>query len=178
MLQLIVEHRGLPAENQLGTVRRVQGAKEQALLNVAINKEYKNSLETMWIDVKKAYDSVDHEYLIKCVERLNLPQWIGCFLKNTIERWKIEVRSGSEIILEKRIRRGIIQGDRLSPLLLSYAWIYLSRKEAEYQIPKSRSQHRQPIFLNKPPLVYRRLETPCREGRNTRGDERRDKNVF
>ncbi|TBU07119.1 hypothetical protein CWI39_0368p0010, partial [Hamiltosporidium magnivora] len=31
-------------------------AKEQALLNVAINKEYGNNLKATWIDVKKAYD--------------------------------------------------------------------------------------------------------------------------
>jgi len=43
-MQLEVERRGLLAENQLGTVRRVQGAKEQALLNIAINKEYGNNI--------------------------------------------------------------------------------------------------------------------------------------
>jgi hypothetical protein len=37
--QAIVENRDLLAENQLGTVRMVQGAKEQALLNLDINKD-------------------------------------------------------------------------------------------------------------------------------------------
>lgn len=31
----------------------VQGEKEQALLNIAINKEYGNKLKNAWIDVKK-----------------------------------------------------------------------------------------------------------------------------
>ncbi|KAK1349310.1 hypothetical protein LUQ84_001489 [Hamiltosporidium tvaerminnensis] len=39
VVQLEVERRGLLAENQLGAVRGVQGAKEQALLNIAFNKE-------------------------------------------------------------------------------------------------------------------------------------------
>jgi len=60
VMQSIVENRELLAENQLGTVRMVQGAKEQALLDLAINKEYGNKLKTAWIDVKKAFDSVDH----------------------------------------------------------------------------------------------------------------------
>jgi hypothetical protein len=34
----------------------VQGAKEQALLNLAINKDHSNRLKTAWIDVKKALD--------------------------------------------------------------------------------------------------------------------------
>ena len=55
VMTLEVESRGLLSENQLGTVRRVQGAKEQALLNIAINKEHGNELKTMWIDVKKAF---------------------------------------------------------------------------------------------------------------------------
>ncbi|WUR05216.1 uncharacterized protein VNE69_12201 [Vairimorpha necatrix] len=74
VMQLIVESRGLLAENQLGTVRQVQGAKEQAMVNIAVNKEHGNKLKTMWIDVKKAYDSVDHSYLLTCISKLNLPQ--------------------------------------------------------------------------------------------------------
>jgi hypothetical protein len=54
--QAIVGNRDLLAEKQLGTLRMVQGAKEQALLNLAINKEYSNILKTAWIDVKKPLD--------------------------------------------------------------------------------------------------------------------------
>jgi hypothetical protein len=54
--QAIVENRDLLAENQLGTLRMVQGAKEQALLNLAINKEYSNRLKTPWIYLKKPLD--------------------------------------------------------------------------------------------------------------------------
>ena len=54
----------------------VQGAKEQALLNLAINKEHLNALKTTWVDVIKVFDSVFHIYLIKCNERLGLPYGI------------------------------------------------------------------------------------------------------
>ena len=33
VMQLVVEKRGLISENQLGTIRMIQGAKEQAMLN-------------------------------------------------------------------------------------------------------------------------------------------------
>ena len=72
-MQTIVENRDLLADNQLGTVRMTQGAKDQALLNLAINKHYSNRLKTAWIDVKKAFDSVDHNYLIKCQENHSFP---------------------------------------------------------------------------------------------------------
>lgn len=134
VMQEIVENRELLSENQLGTVRMVQGAKEQALLNLAVNKEYGNELKTAWIDVKKAFDSVDHTYLIKCLERINFPPWIVTFLKDIISRWKLDIRSGSERILEKQVKRGILQGDSLSPLLFVLCMDPLSRKlNAKYQ---------------------------------------------
>ena len=128
VMQAIVENRDLLAENQLGTVRMVQGAKEQALLNLAINKEYGNRLKTAWIDVKKAFDSVDHIYLIKCLEKYSFPPWILEFLKSIISKWKLSIRSGSEEILEKSVERGILQGDSLSPLLFVLCIDPLSRQ--------------------------------------------------
>ena len=128
VMQAIVENRELLAENQLGTVRMVQGAKEQALLNIAINKFYSHSLKTVWIDVKKAFDSVDHVYLIKCLEKYNFPPWILNFLKDIISKWKLSIRAGKDEILEKSVERGILQGDSLSPLLFVLCIDPLSRQ--------------------------------------------------
>ncbi|TBU20063.1 reverse transcriptase, partial [Hamiltosporidium tvaerminnensis] len=116
------------AENQLGSVRGVQGAKEQALLNIALNKEYGNNLKATWIDVKKAYDSIDHAYLTQCIENLNLPDWILKFIKVIISKWKIDISVGPEKIMSKKIERGILQGDSLSPLLFVLCMDPLSRK--------------------------------------------------
>lgn len=128
VMQLAVERRGLLTENQLGTVRRVQGAKEQAMLNIALNKEHGNNLKAAWIDVKKAFDSVDHVYLIKCIEKLNLPSWTLKFLEGIISRWELEIRAGPEVIMNKKVERGILQGDSLSPLLFVLCMDPLSRK--------------------------------------------------
>ena len=98
------------------------------MINIALNKENKNSLKTAWIDVKKAFDSVDHSYLIDCIENLNLPCWISEFLKSTIEKWKLSIRYKNEQILEKRVERGILQGDSLSPLLFVLCMDPLSRR--------------------------------------------------
>ena len=128
VMQLIVERRGLLSENQLGTVRQVQGAKEQAIINLAINKASGNNLKTTWIDVKKAFDSVDHSYLIECIKMLNFPPWIYPFLKSTISKWKIDIKLNNKTILEKSIQKGILQGDSLSPLLFVLCMDPLSRK--------------------------------------------------
>ncbi|TBU12814.1 reverse transcriptase [Hamiltosporidium tvaerminnensis] len=128
VVQIEVERRGLLAENQLGTVRGVQGAKEQALLNIALNKEYGNNLKAAWIDVKKAYDSIDHAYLNQCIENLNLPDCILKFIRVIISKWKIDISVGPEKIMNKKIDRGILQRDSLSPLLFVLCMDPLSRK--------------------------------------------------
>ena len=75
------------------------------MLNIAINKEHWNELKTTWIDVKKAFDSVDHAYLMACIEKLSLPKWIQDFLRMTISRWEIELIDGKESILRKKVER-------------------------------------------------------------------------
>lgn len=128
VLQQEVEKRGLLTENQLGTVRRAQGAKEQAMLNIAINTEYKNSLLATLVDVKKAYDSIDHKYLIDCLANLNLPCWITDFVKASIGSINLEIRKNNELLICKRVKRGLIQGDSLSPLLFVLCMDPLSRR--------------------------------------------------
>lgn len=128
VLRLEVERRGLLAENQLGAVRKVQGAKEQALLNIAVNRAHGNSLKATWIDVKKAFDTIPHDYIERCIGSLSLPSWILEFLKTAMRNWKLEIRAGRDQIMEKDVKRGIIQGDSLSPLLFVLCVDPLSRR--------------------------------------------------
>ncbi|EKX72272.1 hypothetical protein BEWA_047370 [Theileria equi strain WA] len=102
--------------HSLATVR-VQGAKEQALLNIAINRAHENNLKTIWIDIKRAFDSIDHKYLHAVLDHLNIPDWITNFIKHITSGWTIDVRCGKEPIMVKKVTRGILQGDSLSPLL-------------------------------------------------------------
>ncbi|VDN08602.1 unnamed protein product [Thelazia callipaeda] len=84
----------------------------------AVCKEHKNQLYTTWYDMKEVFDSTNHEYLIKCFERLNMPSWISRFLRIVTSRWSVTLKSNEETIMEKKIKRRILQGDSLSPLLL------------------------------------------------------------
>ncbi|KAF7682552.1 Retrovirus-related Pol polyprotein from type-2 retrotransposable element R2DM [Astathelohania contejeani] len=128
VMHLEVERRGLLAENQLGTVKRVQGAKLQAIPNLAIYREYGHSLKATWIYVKKAFDSVDHEYLMAYIFKLGLLKWITCFLKEIISKWNSEVKAGLETIFSKNFERGILQSDSLSSLFFVLCINPLSRR--------------------------------------------------
>ncbi|KAI4293398.1 hypothetical protein PAPHI01_2672 [Pancytospora philotis] len=97
------------------------------MLNIAVNKAYGNELKVLWVDVKKAFDSVEHGYLLECTRRLSLPTWVQRFLETIIGRWSLKIRSNWDVILEKRVERGILQGDTLSPLLFALCLDPLSR---------------------------------------------------
>ncbi|OTF70839.1 Reverse transcriptase-like protein, partial [Euroglyphus maynei] len=64
------------SKSQLGNRRRTQGAKEQVLINKLLNENYDNQLLTAWIDIKKAFDSVPHDYLLKCLGRFKMPEYL------------------------------------------------------------------------------------------------------
>ncbi|CDR71672.1 hypothetical protein, conserved [Babesia bigemina] len=122
-----VDGRGLRSENQMGTRSNVQGAKEHALANIALNEKHKGKLLATWVDVMKAYDSIDHAYLARVIDNLNLPGWLSNFIKQTIKRWNIEIRWNKNTIMHKKVERGILQGDSLSPLLFVLCLDPLSR---------------------------------------------------
>ena len=109
VLQLEVEKRSLLAENQMETVRRVQGAKEQAFLNAAINKFNGHSLKVSYFDVRKAFDSVDHRYLLQCVRSLNLPTWIAKFVETLVSNWSLVIMDKGKVVLKKKMEREILQ---------------------------------------------------------------------
>ena len=85
------------------------------------------NLSTAWIDYKKAFDSVPHEWILKATELYKISPIISNFLRISMTKWQkrvllshINVTLKSDLI---KIKRGIFQGDSLSPLLFCLALI-------------------------------------------------------
>ncbi|KAI4293448.1 hypothetical protein PAPHI01_2722 [Pancytospora philotis] len=76
------------------------------MLNIVVNQKHGNRVKATWLDVRKAFDSVDHSYLLKCIERPQMPEWILRFLRSSVTKWEIVLRNGrSEILrVEGRVR--------------------------------------------------------------------------
>jgi hypothetical protein len=128
MYHHLEEQKLLPIE-QKGCRKKSRGTKDQLLIDKLIMQHCKRKqigLHVTWIDYKKAYDSVPHTWLLKSLELLKLNARTIKFLKNAMNVWSTQLTINNQVLGQCRIRRGIFQGDSLSPLLFVAAMIPLS----------------------------------------------------
>ena len=78
-----------------------------------------------WIDYQKAYDSVPHSWIKEVLNIYKVNPTIVDFISKGMEQWKVNLRlrheKGCMEIKNIKIKRGIFQGDSLSPLLFILA---------------------------------------------------------
>ena len=121
-------NRILPVE-QKGCRRRKRGSKDQLMIDKAImrnSKRRKTGLKVVWIDYKKAYDLLPHTWIIKTLELYGIAENIVKLIAESMKNWQTIITSGREELAKVNIKRGIFQGDSLSPLLFVIGLIPLS----------------------------------------------------
>lgn len=93
-----------------------------------------------WNDYKKAHDMAPHSWLKEALELVKLAKNIKKHLFDSRERWKTVLKANNQVLKEVNIKRGIFQGDTLSPLLFVIVLIPLSmllqELECGYQLEK------------------------------------------
>ena len=128
-IQNHLEQNGLIPEEQKGNRRKSRGTKDQVLIDKMIlrnAKRRKTNLHVAWIDYKKAFDSQPYSWITKSLEMLGVSSNIRQFLKTTMSSWNTLLTVNGQILGLVNIRRGIFQGDSLSPLLFVAALIPLT----------------------------------------------------
>ena len=75
------------------------------------------NLGMAWIDSKKTYDMVPHSWILESLELVQVSDNILKFVKRSMANWQTELTSCGESLAKVNIRRGIFQGNSLSPLL-------------------------------------------------------------
>ena len=106
-----------------------QGTKDQLLIDKQILKhckKHQRNLTMGWIDYKKVYDMVPHDWMIEAIKMVEIPGNIVNLFENNKETWRTELTACIESLGEVDIRRGIFQEDPFSPVLFAVVLIPLS----------------------------------------------------
>ena len=118
----------LPAE-QKGCKKNSRGCKEQLMIDKLILKNCKRrkrNLFMTFIDYKKAYDKVPHSWILSCMTMCGISPTIVNLFDASFKQSFINLMSGKDFLGRIRIRRGIFQGDSVSPLHFIISLIPLS----------------------------------------------------
>ena len=124
-----LEGQELLPEEQKGCRRKSKGTGDLLYIDKMILKEVKHrrkNLSMAWVDYRKAYDMIPHSWLIECLTALKVNQNVRNLLSETMKSWRVEMMCKDEILGEVRIKRGIFQGDALSPFLFVISMIPLT----------------------------------------------------
>ncbi|CAH2105270.1 unnamed protein product [Euphydryas editha] len=117
--QHVAEHNIL-SEQQKGCRKFSQGCKEQLTLDaIVLNHAYKKKkdIHSMFIDYRKAFDSIPHTWLLKVLQIYKINPIIISFLQVSMQNWQTKLKINQSLTTEPiHIKRGIFQGDALSPL--------------------------------------------------------------
>ena len=119
MTALVSQH--LPLEilqiDQRGGRQGVMGCLDNTYDKMVLEdaKINKKNLSMVCTDVKKAFDSVAHAWIVKVLEMSGVPKIIQEFVQNIMKGWRITVAvntvNGREQLEPIRVRLGIINGD-------------------------------------------------------------------
>ena len=106
--------------SQFGARPGTLASKEALLISTwhkkTLSKRKKKCIE-MNSDMAKAYDRVMHRKLLETLQKKGIQKDIICVVKRTLETTTLELNCGGEGVGEVKVKRGVIQGDSLSPLL-------------------------------------------------------------
>ena len=124
-------------QEQKGARPGARGTKDELAIDRTITKDSKKrhtNLSMAWIDYKKAFDSVPHSWIQKCLKLYNINEKIRTVICHSMKLWKTTLTCDNKDVCDIHIKRGIFQGDALSPLLFCLAINPLShilRKEGK-----------------------------------------------
>ena len=104
-----LEHHGLMEGQQRGAKSGCFGTMDNLLIDRAVMLDCqrgKRNLSMAWIDVRKAYDSVDHNWLCAMTAVHRLPIWLGKVIRKLCASWNTRVVATSRQARESSRKKG------------------------------------------------------------------------
>ncbi|PFX31252.1 Retrovirus-related Pol polyprotein from type-1 retrotransposable element R2 [Stylophora pistillata] len=117
---------GLMEGEQRGAKENCSGTMDNLLVDRMVcqdSQRGRRNLSMAWVDVRKAYDSVDHKWLKEMFALHRFPTWIGNLIARLCGRWNTKItavtKQGVETSERIAFRKGLPQGDALCPRLFT-----------------------------------------------------------
>ena len=126
--EFLSRHDLLPWE-QKGCGKGSRGTKDHLLLDRAVmqdSRSRKTNLTMSWVDYRNTYDMILHSWLKYVLAKMKVAPNIRRTLCNSMEKWSTSLESKGKCLGDVHIKRGIFQGDSLSPLVFVMALIPLT----------------------------------------------------
>ena len=111
-------------EEQTECRKGSRGTNDLLCINRVVIKEVKSrnmNLAMAWIDYQKARDVVPLSWMTECLDLIGIVENIRSLLVNSMEWRKLMLCSGNSELGKVEIKRGIFQGESLSPLVFVLA---------------------------------------------------------
>ena len=105
---------------QKGCTQKSKGAKDHLLVDKMIMTDAKRGHKNLfisWVDLRKAYDSVPHDWTLFCLKSYGVYPKIIDYLQSAMKLWSTTLTVNNVSFGKVHINRGIFQGGSLSPLL-------------------------------------------------------------
>ena len=90
-----------------------------------MRKEIDKSTWVVFVDLIKAFDSINHELLFKLLEKFRLPDRVIMVIKNLYKHFKIKLTVGKCVNFVD-YSTGVKQGDNLAPILFIIVMQFLA----------------------------------------------------
>ena len=135
-----LEENRLMQGDQRGAMEKCRGTLDNLLLDRMVLQDAergRRNLSMAWVDVAKAYDSVDHHWLIDMFNLHRFPSWYSEVMQKLSTSWSTRIMAKTENGLETpdtiQFNKSLPQGDTLCPLLFTLclnpiAWKPISQK--------------------------------------------------
>ena len=142
-------------EEQKRSRKGSRGTNNLIHIDRAVIKEVKfrnKNLAMACRDYKKAYNMVSHSWVIECLDFFGVAENNKSLLVNSMEKYKVMLFSGNSELGKVEIKRGIFQGDSLSPLVFVLTLIPLSfiltKVKASYELSESKEKIDHLLFMD------------------------------
>ena len=97
-----------------------------------------------YVDHKEASVIIPHSRILKSLQLIGAADNIMNTLEKSMTKWKVKLNAGDKVLGDVDLKRGIFQGDSLSPLLFVICLIpmtlILRKMKARYRLGKSHAK--------------------------------------